>query len=504
MDHWKGPGDEDPSHLWTATIVLPHVGRLTDDDMEVYFPEYDGRWSTQTRDALERLGATGLELNANWALTRQKWSCDGCGRSKHEIFRKSGSGILLAKLELHHDHLWEQANRKPAQILGPDWRDKVPRGGPHVLETIRDLVTRFNDALVCSECNAADGAAKRRLGVDPRFSFAPAEIRRFVTAVPHEDHRIDLEKAREVCVEEKSGFDRRVALLDVLVDDLVAGRLQRRTEGMHPARPMWQRLDTEEVLDRAFREATQRTSTERLLGAVREDFLARSVQKDVVRRKARLTFDDVEPTDQEYASYVPKANPAKWAAAGDDWQCPCCGRGKRAVLRLSTKKQWSGSIRIHYQFDDLQDEDEIALRERLLPGFKNDFHVARRLEVDVCSDCGEIAPRLQQERRDVGEVYLTIDEMKSVLTEVADHRRHEIDMDAAERLSRGNGRYLVAARALEAFESLKASFRTKMDFARRHPEARRRIFEDLDFELRVRHGIDDPRERAEIMKEIWS
>jgi hypothetical protein len=166
---------------------------------------------------------------------------------------------------------------------------------------------------------------------------------------------------------------------------------------------------------------------------------------------------------------------------------------------MSSKKQWSGSIRILYQFDDLEDGNEIALRERLLPGFENEFHVAQRREVDVCSDCAEIGPRLQQERRDIGEVYLTLEEMKSVLKEVVDHRRHEIDMDGAERLSRGNVRYLTASRALEAFESLKATFRTRIEHARLFPEMKRGIFEDLDFLLRVQHRIDDKQERKALI-----
>jgi rubredoxin len=479
-------------------VVLPHVGRLNDDDMSAYFPDYDGRWSRQTSEAMKKLGASGLELNANWALTRRIWSCPGCGRSKPEIFRKSESGILLAKLDLHHDHLWEEANRKPVEVLGPEWKERV-RGG----ETIRDLVTRFNDALVCSECNAADGTAKRRLGIDARFSFAAEEIRQFVISVPHEDHRIDVEKAHAIWTEGKPGFKRRVALLDTLVDDLVAGRLQRRMEGMHPARPMFKRLGLEEILQKAFPDAVKNTSKDRLLEGMREAFLARSVQKDVVaRRTGRPRTTPLGPSEEDYASYAPKANPTKWLAAGEDWTCPCCGRGKRGILRVSSKRQWSGSIRIVYQFDDLHDADEIALRERLLPDFENELHLAGRREVDVCSDCAEITPRLQQERRDVGEVYLTIEEMKSVLTEVGDHRRHEIDMEKAERLSLANRRLLAAARALDAFTSLKAAFQTKIGHAQRNPEARRWVFDDLDFLLRVEHRIDDQHERKALIGQM--
>ncbi|WP_152970956.1 hypothetical protein [Rhizobium ecuadorense] len=87
--------------------------------MDYYFPDYDRRWSRQTKRAMEKFDTKRLELNSNWALENQIWSCPGCGRSKEEIFRKSSHGILLAKLELHHDHLWDEGLRRPEKLLGP-------------------------------------------------------------------------------------------------------------------------------------------------------------------------------------------------------------------------------------------------------------------------------------------------------------------------------------------------------------------------------------------------
>jgi hypothetical protein len=54
-------------------------------------------------------------------------------------------------------------------------------------------------------------------------------------------------------------------------------------------------------------------------------------------------------------------------------------------------------------------------------------------------------------------------------------------------------------RAQEAFESLKASLRTRMEHARRFPEAKRAVFEDLDFLLRVRHRIEEREERKNLI-----
>jgi hypothetical protein len=50
---------------------------------------------------------------------------------------------------------------------------------------------RFDTTLICGDCNSADGAAKRRLGLPPTFSFTPTEIRTFVVGKPHAGITID-------------------------------------------------------------------------------------------------------------------------------------------------------------------------------------------------------------------------------------------------------------------------------------------------------------------------
>ena len=82
MNDRDAPEVDEISHLWSTVVVLPHVERLDDDDMDVQFPEYDGRCSLQTRQAIVKLGATGLELDTNWALTPRIWSCPPSGTSR--------------------------------------------------------------------------------------------------------------------------------------------------------------------------------------------------------------------------------------------------------------------------------------------------------------------------------------------------------------------------------------------------------------------------------------
>lgn len=57
---------------------------------------------------------------------------------------------------------------------------------------------RFPGTVICDQCNAADGLAKRKLGLPSDFSFSPTEIGRFIIATPYGKHKIDYDKARSV------------------------------------------------------------------------------------------------------------------------------------------------------------------------------------------------------------------------------------------------------------------------------------------------------------------
>ncbi|TFY93616.1 hypothetical protein DYL61_13425 [Pseudomonas nabeulensis] len=48
---------------------------------------------------------------------------------------------------------------------------------------------------MCNQCNAADGAAKRRLQLPQNFSYSPEELGRIITAVPHSAHKLDYDVA---------------------------------------------------------------------------------------------------------------------------------------------------------------------------------------------------------------------------------------------------------------------------------------------------------------------
>jgi predicted Fe-S protein YdhL (DUF1289 family) len=112
-----------------------------------------------------------------WKSLDESWRCPGCDRSKFEIMRwtkRTPHGRepfwgWMAGLHKHHDHA----------------QGYVDIGSG-----------RFDAVVMCDQCNSADGLAKRRLGLPWEFSFAPSEIRQFVTSEAHNRHKVDIVRAR--------------------------------------------------------------------------------------------------------------------------------------------------------------------------------------------------------------------------------------------------------------------------------------------------------------------
>jgi len=120
-----------------------------------------------------------------WQGITEEWRCPGCARSRRQIMRWTTRYFLkgvgkvpgykgwMAGLHRHHDH-----GSPPYSVDG-----------------------RFPETVVCDQCNAADGAVRRELGLPQEFSFAPQEIARFVTSTPHGRHKVNLAIAAEIFYE---------------------------------------------------------------------------------------------------------------------------------------------------------------------------------------------------------------------------------------------------------------------------------------------------------------
>lgn len=123
----------------------------------------------------------GAHCAGLWQAVGHDWHCPACRRTRRECMRwtlRTPQGRRfwgwMAGLARHHDHA--------VDMLHPQF----------------DQLVRFPTTVICDQCNAADGAAKRLIPTIPEFSFSPAEIGLFVVSTPHGRHRINLAVARDV------------------------------------------------------------------------------------------------------------------------------------------------------------------------------------------------------------------------------------------------------------------------------------------------------------------
>ncbi len=120
----------------------------------------------------------GGRFRKTWFSLSPEWRCPVCGRSKKELMRwgrrKGINGVLYGfegwrcSFHVHHDH-------------GDRWKERV---------------------LICGDCNAADGMAKRLLKLPSEWSFSADELREFVKCEPNGTiESIDLDIAMDIFLE---------------------------------------------------------------------------------------------------------------------------------------------------------------------------------------------------------------------------------------------------------------------------------------------------------------
>lgn len=328
-------------------LRVPEIASASDEEIEALFPRLDGRWSGLTRWLIEKLGATGLDLDQNWASVSQDWACPCCLRPKIELARKLSSGVLLAHLHEHHDHIHDYMAARLQETYGNEWPRGIPPGTYELEHSGSIMIERFERTLVCEDCNAADASAKARSPrINPYFSFRPSEIATFITSKPNRPHEIDAQKARAIWTVGQADFLERIALADHLIAHIHRGAITReRTRGVPP----WSLSQDAVTYDLASRVSGALEG----IAASREAMIARSIARDGVgAARPRSAKAGTCPTAEDVAAHDGGQFPAIWNQAPTDWRCAACERDRAAVLRRSQKpgRRWSGEIRRHVTY----------------------------------------------------------------------------------------------------------------------------------------------------------
>jgi hypothetical protein len=186
-------------------------------------PWLDGEASPETQAIAEAMGAVGFALNRWWVITPTWWSCPSCKRSKPEIARINHRGELMGEMHAHHDHVGDFLINRFHEVSGSR-HDTVADGDSKLfLYRAVELVSAFDETVICADCNTADAKAKRMVGTHRDFSFSPQEISRFVKATPNRDHRIDEDTAWSIWQDSQPAFTTRLRFIERLVELAVCG-----------------------------------------------------------------------------------------------------------------------------------------------------------------------------------------------------------------------------------------------------------------------------------------
>lgn len=415
-------------------IFVPDFGQLTDEELTAKLVFFDGPWHPQTKAAVKRFKARGLELNTNWANEAYLWSCPICKRQKAEIFRVTKAGNLKATLEIHHDHLGDYFKSELSRLHGREWSSVLTDEDRHVEHLASSLIARFHHTLVCSDCNEVDGRIKKELpSIDSFFSFSPSETARIVTPKPNTTHQVNIEAAGAIWASTRPDFEGRKALAGTIMERMAAGGLKK--EGAFGLSGRRNGLDASLLLLKI-------TSGEAadFMGETLERLRRRSVSRPEVpvnKKPARSKVVSV-PSDDEIARIAAGGIASrKWKASPDDWRCPVCDRSKREIVRKSKTGEWLAAIYTHVECCMRPGFDDEDLKVEDMVDHHHSFH--------ICADCHNVMPELRRKTVD-GEVhgsFLYADQLRQLFTPVP-HRAHEVDWPKAALLAAGNCKWKSA------------------------------------------------------------
>jgi hypothetical protein len=170
--------------------------------------------------ALRLTGSTHFQSDSNWLITPADWICPACKRSKLHLAKINKQGVLQGNIHNHHDHI-DGFLKLERERLNKEKLTTTPSNKEsYFYSKIKLFFNRFDETLICQDCNNADSAAKSNLErTCPHFSFSPAEIRLFITPRPNKEHQIDYKKSSALYETlEKIHINRKNIAAKIIID----------------------------------------------------------------------------------------------------------------------------------------------------------------------------------------------------------------------------------------------------------------------------------------------
>ncbi|KWT67500.1 hypothetical protein APY04_1859 [Hyphomicrobium sulfonivorans] len=273
-------------------------------------------------------------FNSWWVKTPDDWSCPCCRRIKPELLRAGRAGQALGILTSHHDHFRDLLDNIVAEQIRAVQRieGSIDESARQFIRRFANGLVRFDDVVICQDCNNADAEAKRIVAAPAHLSFTPAEIAEFILIKPKAPHEINQERARSVAVVAKKHFARRQKLAESLARLVLTGE-------------HWHEIIPKHLLPSAINhgiEARMRSFGIRELARwdVAEKLLTpRQARGNIAGWRAKKHIAAQPPSESEI-EYVRLDQRQSWLSVPDDWRCPGCNRSKTQAIRPTNQNRW--------------------------------------------------------------------------------------------------------------------------------------------------------------------
>jgi rubredoxin len=293
----------------------------------------DSQNSPVAREILALHGERRFEMNSSWVGSPQDWACPCCGRTKVQLSRVGKKEQILAKCVIHHDHM--------SDVLEEAFNAEFVAAGTNIEQVEgRKLIDRMSSAfaaydaiLLCEDCNNADTAAKKLLGVPREFSFSIGQIRGFIQVRDHQPHAVNQSEAQIAWEAAKPAFVLRMRIIKA-----VAKAAATDTHWFEPYPRKFEPIPVYGHGDRCLPRISTWFSSDVLIDALG---MQTRVSKANVSRWRDGSYKRGKPVPDNYLALLKSVEykADNWDSLPDDWVCPICQRSKSQIVYVGDQGQ---------------------------------------------------------------------------------------------------------------------------------------------------------------------
>lgn len=352
-----------------------------------------------------------FEMNSNWVLTSQEWTCPCCARSKFDIARPGNKGQILAKLVVHHDHMGDAMEEAFYTALREDGAHVEQTAGARLVQRIGSAFAAHEEVLICEDCNNADAEAARFIGSPKHFTFSPNQISGFIQAQPHKSHKVDRTAIVKVWAAAKQAYELRMRLISDIAHAAAtdSGWFESVANGLC-AIPLFK--NRANYFDDCIGTWVSSGALVNALGPKKN-----ISRPDLTRWRKPKKQNASEPLPQNYEAILLtlKGCATAWRSLSTDWICPTCGRSKFETIHWGKKGELC-----------------FTKKETGANGGWQRRTICHHCAASLMSLKWEVGSRIENAPND-SYVYVTPDELTSILIP-SPHCAHRIDGEKAESL----------------------------------------------------------------------